>query len=62
MTRSDPREIQGGDVYDAGTGGAGQNQSADQEKTLRQDAWCRAPRITAALLTVWVLYALVRTC
>jgi hypothetical protein len=30
------------------------------DKTLRRDPWWRAPRITAALLTIWVAYATVR--
>ena len=29
------------------------------ERTLRSDPWWRAPRITAAALTIWVLYATV---
>jgi hypothetical protein len=29
------------------------------ERTLRKDDWKRAPRITAVLLTIWVLYATV---
>jgi hypothetical protein len=29
------------------------------ERTLRKDPWWRAPRITATLLTIWVLYATV---
>lgn len=31
------------------------------EKTLRTDNWRKAPAINAALLTSWVLYALIRT-
>jgi hypothetical protein len=30
------------------------------ERTLRSDPWWRKPAITAALLTIWVLYATVR--
>jgi hypothetical protein len=30
------------------------------DKTLRQDPWWRAPAITAAALTIWVIYATVR--
>jgi hypothetical protein len=29
------------------------------ERTLRKDPWWRAPRITATLLTIWVVYATV---
>ena len=29
------------------------------ERTLRQDPWWRAPRVTATLLTIWVIYATV---
>src|SRR6266576_3387893 len=29
------------------------------ERTFRKDPWWRAPRITAALLTIWVTYATV---
>ena len=29
------------------------------ERTFRKDPWWRAPRITAALLTIWVAYATV---
>jgi len=29
------------------------------ERTLRKDPWWRAPRITAAMLTIWVAYATV---
>jgi hypothetical protein len=32
-----------------------------KEGTLRKDPWWRAPLITASLLTIWVLYAVVRT-
>ena len=30
------------------------------ERTFRRDPWYQEPRITAALLTIWVLYATVR--
>ena len=30
------------------------------DKTLRKDPWWRAPAVTAAALTIWVLYATVR--
>jgi hypothetical protein len=30
------------------------------DRTFRKDPWWQAPRITAALLTIWVLYATVR--
>lgn len=31
------------------------------ERTLRTDRWWQAPLVTAALLTIWVLYAVART-
>jgi hypothetical protein len=42
-----------------GTGAEGR--ARIDARTLRTDRWWQAPVTTAALLTVWVLYALVRT-
>jgi hypothetical protein len=43
----------------AGTGAPGR--ASIGTRTLRTDTWWRAPLITFVLLSIWVLYALVRT-
>jgi hypothetical protein len=43
----------------SGTGAPGR--AAIKERTLRTDPWWRAPLIVFILLSLWVLYALVRT-
>jgi len=44
-----------------GTGVATPGRARIAARTLRVDRWWQAPLTTAVLLTVWVLYALVRT-
>ncbi len=57
-TRLDPASS-GSGSYAGGVGSPGRAQIAG--RTLRGDRWWVQPVITATLLVIWLLYALVRT-
>ena len=57
-TRVDPGSAPGGSVR-GGVGAAGRAQIPD--RTLRVDRWWVPPATTAVLLSIWLLYAFIRT-